>query len=340
MCDGLSGDVAVPASLIGFPNCIEIADPGGGLIGLFASGLIGVCPVMASSSSESISLRTGNWVIFLGLNGVGFSSFASEGVAFAAARVDRAAGVGFRTGLARKPVLFVAATLLAVFVFVDMGMTFSLSGSSNVTVFFNTDVAADAVRPDVGREGADVDLALDATSAFGAAVFARLARVVFVVTFDSVSATAFRGLPLVARTGAFTSSSRSADPKSSTSVFFRERPRVAALDVFMIDADPSSSSSSSASTVCDAAFRFVVAVVRALAEAVTILVGLMADSDAFAAARARVILFGGESISILKGKSEPVQRFERSSRMLTANSGKSRTIKLQPEGPLGYVSRE
>jgi hypothetical protein len=171
-------------------------------MGLLASGMIGVCPVIASSSSESTSRRMGICVIFLGLRGMGFFPFAtSVAVALAVARAeDLGAVTGVRTGRARSPVLLPAACVLPASDLVAVGAIFSLSGSWNLTVFFAAaDFALDAARPRVGRAASGTAISLRESSTAGCVFFARLARVVFVVTSDCASCTTFLGLPLVGR---------------------------------------------------------------------------------------------------------------------------------------------
>ena len=186
---------------------------------------------------------------------------------------------------------------------------FSLSGSSNLTVFFTAGLVAVPPTLEVAPERARV--------VFGGSG----------ADFSGSGATTFFGLPRVALTGAAASAL-----DASVASFFAGRPRVgfAVAVVVVVEAaaavcredwpepasfrgrplvvlrvavtspwaNSSSSSESSALALRLAAVLFVLAVGvdLALAAAVTILVVLTAGSLALAAALARVLRFGGDSI--------------------------------------------
>ena len=244
-----------------------------------------------------------------------------------------AAETALRTGFPRSPVVAAGADALAggLAVAAVVGATFSFSGSSNLTVFLTAGFARDRVLGFVAAVGAAAVVLVVAEaagrprvvvfltgagsgfSACSVAVFlVRVALVGFTGRSTMGSAT-FLGLPRV-RTVAAGAASGSGSGSgsgsfSATATFFgRPRPRVGFAAIAGIFAAGSSWSSSSPSSA--RVFRFVavlVVVVVAVAAAVVLRAGLaftaavamraglvVAGSDAFAAALARVILFGGD----------------------------------------------
>ncbi|KAI6756610.1 hypothetical protein HG530_011208 [Fusarium avenaceum] len=251
----------------------------------------------ASSSSESSSLETGIWVIFLGLNGLTFVDSAD----LTAALVVRLPAAPPR--LAGRPLIPGRAGSVAS----SVGSMFSLSGSWNLTAFLIAGLEVPIV----------FVVLVVVVVVVAAAVRVRVAVVFFTGAAgagSSAAATAFRGRPLVGLAGAAVSLG------GSVAVFFNTRPRIGfagpsdlASDscssaflglprVLLTAADSrcssSSSSFSSARVFLLAVVLFVpaVAVLFARAAAVTIFVVFTEGSVALAAALARVILLGGDSM--------------------------------------------
>jgi hypothetical protein len=266
-----------------------IALPGGGLTGLFMRGLMGVFSVVASSSSEFDSLAIATCVAFLGLRGDDFSAFSSTFV-LARPRVVRAgAAAALRIGLARSPVAFSTTLPLS---FTAVGAIFSLSGSSNLTDFFIAAGFATVVALVlVGLFGGSW---INAGSSSMSSVFFGRPRV------DRVGSgacgtltTAFLGRPRVD----FGAAGVSSIPGWGCAAFLG-LPLVVLGSGSIISSGWVWSSSSSRSSA--RVLRLVVDAVRvsfAFVEAVAILI-----SEVFAAARARVTLFGGDWSFILKDK--------------------------------------
>lgn len=180
-------------------------------MGLFMSGFKGVFSLEASSSSEAISFALPIWVAFLGLRGDDL--FSSSTTDLARPRVVRAATAGFRTGFARRPVG--SATFALPFALTSTGTTFSLSGSSNFTVFLgaglvivvarvrgtrlagcSTTMASSSGTSTFFAPRPRVDLAASSTGASTAALLARVGLTGGSSIGTSVS-TAFLGRPRV-----------------------------------------------------------------------------------------------------------------------------------------------
>lgn len=258
----------------------------GGLIGFLINGLTGIGSP-ASSSSES-SLETGIWVIFLGLRG-----FWSVVAVLTAALVVRVPTAAPRlAGRPRSPPRTGSLASMA-------GWMFSLSGSWNLTLFFTTGFAA-AVGLDVAvvRTLVVVFLAGSAacSSVEAAAAFLGRPRVALTGAGSSLGGAAVAACFVTRTRVGFAGASASA---GSSTFFGRPRGRLGAGTSRW--ASCSSSSCSSALVFLLAAVLFVpaVAVLFARAAAVMILVVLTVGSLALAAARARVILLGGDSMVLV-----------------------------------------
>ena len=281
-----------------------------GLIGAFLNRFTGIFSSIPSSSSDSTRLIV-SWVTFLGLSGIGFSTFSPISAVVAAALVLRAvrgaeAEAALRTGFPRKPFVDVGAEDVADAFLANAasGTMFSFSGSSNLTVFLTAGLAV-VVRADF------FSAAVTGSTSCATAFLTRVVLGIFTHSCAGASAT-FLGLPRVRTAVAGAGSGAGSGTSSSAAAFFgRPRPRVgfeAAAVVFLAGCISRSSSSLSSDGLFLLSGRFVVVVVvvvvvvrtvLALAASVTTRVGLRAGSDVFAAARARVILFGGDSASIV-----------------------------------------
>lgn len=277
----------------------------GALIGLFIKALIGVFSVVASSSSDW-SLGADTCVAFFGLSGDDFDSSTFGRPRVALPTVTPV----FLTGLAFNPVSSSASFALH-FAPPIIGTTFSLSGSSNFTDFLGI-VALDKV---AARPRADF---------FGGS---------FITTIDSSATSTFLGRPRSDRAGseaaggsiaAFFGRTGSATGGSTAIFFCRPRVSLAAVGACCFNSASGSgrdcvaaallgrprglaasgsiiwpfNSSSSSSTISSArVLRLVVDMLRvafALEAAVAIFVVLTPVSVVVAAARARVIRFGGD----------------------------------------------
>ena len=224
----------------------------------------------------------------------------------------------FLTGFPRKPAVVVGVEVLVDVVLVDVplaearaGTMFSFSGSSNLTVFLTAGFAKDLVVVVVVVDTAGRPRVVFLTGSAALVVSSEvvlLARTVLVALTDSsaTGSATFLGRPRVRTVGAGSG--------SDTSTFLgRPRPRVAwgaAVDILSMASSSSSSSNGlflftavlvvvaavavEVDVDVDADVVVAVRVVLALAAAVTIRVGLVVDSELFAAARARVILLGGD----------------------------------------------
>jgi hypothetical protein len=202
-----------------------------------------------------------------------------------------------------------------------VGSTFSFSGSSNLTVFLTAGLVSGlevVVAMLDARAGRPRVVFLTGAGAVASSVAVFLVVRVVLAGFTGSTATgsaAFLGLPrlrtAVAGAGSGTAGS---DAGSSTATFLgRPRPRVvfdATVVIFLAGCISWLSSSSSDGlflltavlvVVIEVVVEVVLRAVLALAAAVTTRVGFAAGSDVFAAARARVILFGGDCASMVVG---------------------------------------
>jgi hypothetical protein len=201
-----------------------------------------------------------------------------------------------------------------------VGSTFSFSGSSNLTVFLTAGLVSGlevVVAMLDARAGRPRAVFLTGAGAVASSVAVFLVVRVVLAGFTgstAIGSTVFLGLPrgraAVAGAGSGTIGS---DAGSSTAAFLgRPRPRVvfdadATVVIFLAGCISWLSSSSSDGLFLLTAVLVVVVVevvlraVLALAAAVTTRVGFAAGSDVFAAARARVILFGGDCASMVVG---------------------------------------
>ncbi len=261
----------------------------GGLAGLFFMGLDGDWSRWCSSSAASRPRRMGIWVTFFGLRG--FFSALSDCLEL---DVVWFVGVGGRrAGLLPRPFVLLS--------FLLAGSMFSLSVSSNLTLFFGAALAVVELLLFVTVPVRDRAVVLLGAASPGrpaaVAVFLRGRPLALVSSLGGSEEADFVTLVRVARAGS------KLDWALFCSVSFLGRPRARLAGLSLWSLSPSSSCSS-ARVLRLAAVLLVGAVAVegpaafALAAAVTIFAVFADPSLAFAAARARVILLGGESIVV------------------------------------------